>query len=48
MSTDPLKDLEQQALAKLNQDKSWLRANKAWFIAIAAAAIAGFIVAKIL
>ncbi|HSY05869.1 MAG TPA: hypothetical protein VK803_07970 [Steroidobacteraceae bacterium] len=41
------RDREQAALAKLNQDRTWIVANRAWLIAIAAAAVIGFILAKI-
>lgn len=48
MGTDPLKSVEQAALNKVNQEKSWLVANRKWLIAIAVALVTGFILAKVL
>jgi Tfp pilus assembly protein FimV len=47
MSSDPTKDLKQAALAKINQEETWLTANKAWLIAVVVALVAGFILGKI-
>jgi hypothetical protein len=41
------KDLEQKALDKVNADRAWIVANRAWLIAVAIAAVLGFVVAKI-
>ena len=48
MSTpDPLKQAEAAALAKINQEKGWLTANKAWLLAVVCALVVGVIVAKL-
>jgi hypothetical protein len=41
------KDLEQKVLDKVNADRSWLAANRVLLIAVAIAAVLGFVVAKI-
>lgn len=40
-------DLEQRALASVNQGESWFKANLVWLGAVLVAAVAGFILGHV-
>jgi hypothetical protein len=43
----PQEDLKQRMLDKVNQERSWLKANRAWLVALAVAAVLGFILGHV-